>query len=138
VSHKGVEGNEKSDEEAKAAALGEQQGVKAVAKRYRGRSQARIQREVTESKWTETDAWWTAKYNNKGIYRMNKKRKMPVELSLAKKSIASGPQQVNMGHALMTVYFKRIKKNESQECWWCQYKRQTRDYLFKWYNKWKR
>ena len=56
-SHEGVEGNEKADEEVKAAALGEEKGIKAIAERYRGMSLARIQREVTEAKWTETEAW---------------------------------------------------------------------------------
>ncbi|KAF8536579.1 hypothetical protein BDD12DRAFT_889802 [Trichophaea hybrida] len=35
-------------------------------------------------------------------------------------------------------YLERIKKKESQECWWCQHERQTRDHLFKWCKKWKR
>ncbi|KAF8533264.1 hypothetical protein BDD12DRAFT_899809 [Trichophaea hybrida] len=30
------------------------------------------------------------------------------------------------------------RRSEIQECWWCQYKRQTRDHLFKWCKKWKR
>jgi hypothetical protein len=69
---------------------------------------------------------------------MNKKRKMPVEVSLAKKSIASRYLQLKVGHALTAVYLERIKKKENQECWWCQHKRQTRDHLFKWCKKWKR
>ncbi|KAF8534702.1 hypothetical protein BDD12DRAFT_895343 [Trichophaea hybrida] len=39
---------------------------------------------------------------------------------------------------LTGVYLERIKKSKSQECWWCGHKRQTRDHLFKWCNKWKR
>jgi hypothetical protein len=101
-------------------------------------SLARIQKEVTEAKWTETEAWWKAKFNKKAIYRINRKRMMPVEVSLAKKSITSRYLQLKVGHALTAVYFERIKKKESQECWWCQYKRQTRDHLFKWCKKWKR
>jgi hypothetical protein len=47
---------------------------------------------------------------------MNKKRKMPVEVSLAKKSIASRYLQLKVGHALTAVYLERMKKKESQEC----------------------
>jgi hypothetical protein len=69
---------------------------------------------------------------------MNKKRRMHVLLGEAKKNIAERYFQLKVGHALMGVYLERIKKNKSQECWWCGHKRQTRDHLFKWCKKWKR
>jgi ribonuclease HI len=50
LSHERVEGNKKADKKAKAAALGEENGIKAIAERYRGMSLARIQRKVTEGK----------------------------------------------------------------------------------------
>jgi hypothetical protein len=88
-SHEAVDEIEKADKEVKAAALGQEKRIKAMAERYRGMSLARILREVTEAKWMETEAWWKAKFNKKAVYRMNKKRKMPVEVSLVKKSITS-------------------------------------------------
>jgi hypothetical protein len=72
---------------------------------------ARVQRKVTEAKWTDTEA---------------------------KKKIAGRYFQLKVGHALTGVYLERINKNESQQCWWCGHKRQTRDHLFKWCKKWKR
>jgi len=56
-------------------------------------------------------------------------------LGEAKKTIPRRYFQLKVGHALTGVYLERIKKNESQECWWCGHKRQTRDHLFKWCKK---
>jgi hypothetical protein len=46
-----------------------------------------IQRRISEAKWAETEAWWNAKFNKKAVYRINKKRRMPNEVSLVMKSI---------------------------------------------------
>jgi len=62
---------------------------------------ARVQRTVTEAKWTDTEAWWKAKFNSKKmVYRMNKKRRMHVLLGKAKKKIAGRYFQLKVGHAL--------------------------------------
>jgi hypothetical protein len=99
---------------------------------------ARVQCKVTEAKWTDTEAWWKAKFNSKKtVNRMNKKRKMHVLLGEAMKKIAGRYFQLKVGHTLTGVYLERIKNSESQECWWCGYKRKTRDHLSKWCNKWK-
>ncbi|KAF8534323.1 hypothetical protein BDD12DRAFT_913521 [Trichophaea hybrida] len=100
---------------------------------------AKVQRRVTEAKWTETGKWWKAKFKNKKtVYRLNKKRRIHKLLGQVKKKIAGRYLQLKVGHTLMGVFLKHIKKKESQECWWCGHKRQTRDHLFMWCKKWKR
>jgi hypothetical protein len=69
---------------------------------------------------------------------MNKKRRMHTLLGKAMKKIAERYFQMKVGHTLTGVYLEHITKSESQECLWCGHKWQTRDHLFKWYNKWKR
>jgi ribonuclease HI len=53
-SHEGVEGNEKAEEKATAAALGKEEGVKAIAEKYRGLSLAKTQKRILDAKWAET------------------------------------------------------------------------------------
>jgi hypothetical protein len=80
--HKWVEGNAKPHEKGKAGALGEKQGVMAIAEKHKGISIAAIQRRVSEAKWSGIKQWWKAKLSNKAIYRMNtKKRRMANEVS---------------------------------------------------------
>jgi hypothetical protein len=62
---------------------------------------------------------------------MNKKRKIPVEVSIVKKSILLRFLQLKVRHLLSAVYLEKIKKKESEESWWCQYKRQMTNHLFK-------
>ena len=58
-------------------------------------------------------------------------------LGEANKKIVGRYFQLKVGHALTGVFLEHIKKKESQECWWCGHKKQTRDHLFKWCKKWK-
>jgi ribonuclease HI len=138
-SHNGVEGNEKADEAAKAAAENKNGKALELKEKFKGWSMARVQREVTEAKWQETEQWWKAKFNSKRKgYKLNKKRRMHTLLGEAKKKIAGRYFQLKVGHALTGVYLERIKKNESPECWWCGHKRQTREHLFKWCPRWRK
>jgi ribonuclease HI len=138
-SHEGVEGNERADEAAKAAAMNEDGEALELREKFKGWSMARVQRKVTEAKWKETNAWWKAKFNNKRKgYKLNGKRRMHTLLGEAKKEIAGRYFQMNVGHALTGVYLKHIKKNESPECWWCGHTCQTREHLFKWCPKWRK
>jgi hypothetical protein len=55
-SYKAVEGNKNGDEKAKVGALGEEEGVKATAEKYKGLTLPSIQRRVTEAKLAETES----------------------------------------------------------------------------------
>jgi hypothetical protein len=140
LSHEGVEGNEQAEENANAGDLGNEQGVKAIAEKYKEMSLTTIQKKITQAKWSDTERWWKANLNEKAVYRMNKKkkRKLAHEVSLAKKTIVSRYLQLKVGHSLTAIYLEQIKKKESLECCSCQHKRQMRDHLFKWCKQWKR
>jgi ribonuclease HI len=138
-SHEGVEGNEKADEAAKAAAINKDGEALRLREKFKGWSMARVQRTVTEAKWKETEEWWKAKFNSKRKrYKLNKKRRMHRLLGEAKKKIAGRYFQLKVGHALTGVYLERIKKKEGPECLWCGHKRQTTEHLFKWCPKWRK
>jgi hypothetical protein len=66
-SHDRVEENKKADEKVKDTALGEEEGVKAIAEMYKGTSLAKIQREITTAKWSETEQRWEAKLSKKTV-----------------------------------------------------------------------
>lgn len=88
-SHEGIEGNESEDETAKEAAKNKDGKALRLGEIWQALFMARVQRTVTEAKWTDTEAWWKAKFNSKKmVYRMNKKRRMPVLLGKAKMKIA--------------------------------------------------
>ncbi|KAF8538549.1 hypothetical protein BDD12DRAFT_884988 [Trichophaea hybrida] len=136
-SDEGIERNEKADEQAKAATE-RVEGTLELVKGYNGWSMATVQRRVTEAKWIGTEKWWKEKFNGKKVgYRMNEKRRMSKLLGETKKSVVGRFLQLKVGHALTGVYLERIKKNESNECWWCGHSMQTVDHLFKWFKKWR-
>jgi ribonuclease HI len=64
LSHKGVEGNERADEAAKAAAKNEDGEALRRREKFRGSSMARVQRNIRKAKRTVTEASWKAKFDN--------------------------------------------------------------------------
>jgi hypothetical protein len=53
------------------------------------------------------------------------------------KGLASRFYQLKTGHCLTGQYLNWTKSRPTPQCWWCRYKAQTRDHLFKECPKWK-
>jgi len=47
------------------------------------------------------------------------------------KRLASRFYQIKTGHCLTGQYLNWTKNRSTTECWWCRYRTQTRDHLFK-------
>ena len=126
--HKGVTGNEKADEWAKAA---EQAG------NYRPipRSLTNLKREISEKKWVEARQWAGDRTSKK--YRMPKSQKTDGAVAGSTKRLASRFYQIKTGHCLTGQYLNWTKSRSTPQCWWCRYRTQTRDHLFKECPEWK-
>jgi hypothetical protein len=64
-SHEEVKGNEKAADKANAGARGEEDGVGAIAEKYKETSLVVIQRRISKAKWSETEQWWADKLSKK-------------------------------------------------------------------------
>jgi len=53
------------------------------------------------------------------------------------KRLASRFYQLKTGHCLIGQYLNWTKNRPIPQCWWCQYREQTRDHLFKERPEWK-
>ena len=128
--HKGIIGNEKADERAKAAAG--QPGSRGSLPR----SLANFKREISEGKWVEARQWAGGR-TSKTKYRMPKSQRPDGEASGSAKRLASRFYQLKTGHCLSGQYLHWTKNRTTPKCWWCRYRTQTRDHLFKECPEWK-
>jgi len=143
--HKGVAGNEKADEWAKIAA--EKPGTRGVEwpnfpvrTEVRGaplpRSLANLKREISEKKWAEARQWAGGRTSRKK-YRMPDSQKPDGAVANSTKRLASRFYQLKTGHCLTGQYLNWTKTRTTPQCWWCRYRTQTRDHLFKECPEWK-
>jgi len=140
--HKGIEGNEKADQQATKAAYksrGKVSETQSPPPYLNYVSFAHINRRLTNLKWEES---------KKKIQEMGRKSKHSYRYDLGKrggnsevmgsrKAIAARFYQLKTGHALLGKYLRRIGKRRDMKCWWCGHEYQTRDHLFKWCKRWK-
>ena len=144
--HKGIAGNEKADEWAKiAASEPDTHGVEWLNYNYNGRSDARamplprslatLKREISK-KWVESRLW-AAGRTSKTKYHMPESQKPDGAVAGSTKRLASRFYQIRMGHCLTGQYLHWMKSGATPQCWWCRYRTQTRDHLFKECPEWK-
>ena len=138
--HANVPGSEAADEMAKGAAANRRKPGQEHAT-YRVRitaSMTYLKRTATERKAAETNGWIKEKIrqrhqvSGRHSYTPPKKSGSRKMLKKERKRLAARFYQLNTGHALTAPYMKRIKKTDSNLCWWCEDGRsiQTRQHLF--------
>jgi len=128
--HKGVISNEKADEWAKVAA--EQAG----GHRPIPRSLASLNREILEKKWAEARQWAGGRTSKKK-YRLPVSQRPNGTVAGSTKRLASRFYQLKTGHHLTRQYLNWTKSRPITQCWWCRYRTQTWDHLFKECLEWK-
>jgi len=127
--HKGVAGNVKADEWAKAAA-GQPDNHGPIP-----RSLANLKREISK-KWAEARQWAGGRTSKKK-YRLPKSQRPDGTAAGCTKRLASRFYQLKTGHCLTGQYLHWTKSRSTPQCWWCRYRTQTRDHLFKECPEWK-
>ena len=150
-SHQGIEGNEVADEWAKLAA-DEPDAHGGNGSRPRTRT-ARSPREpplcrgpsptssggFSEKKWQDAKGWARrklARTSNRKYWPIDK-QKPDATVAKANKRLASRFYQLKTGHCLTGQYLTWTTRRPDATCWWCQYKIQTREHLFKNCPQWK-
>jgi len=143
--HKGIAGNENSDDWAKIAAEEpDTHGVEWLNYADRTevrpmplpRSLANLRREISEKKWAEAWSWAGGRASKKN-YKMPESHRPDGVVAGSTKRLASRYYQMKTGHARTGQYLHWTRARPSAECWWCQCPAQTRDHLFKVCPKWK-
>lgn len=117
----GVEGNERADEAAKAAA--ETLGARRCPERFA--LLAHINRTITERKWKEARHWFKTKheaqpYTQRARYDPSLDTQGPDAEALGEAaSTARRYFQLKSGHAVTGAFLRRIGKRDSDRCWDC-------------------
>jgi ribonuclease HI len=141
--HKDIEGNEVADVWAKSAASS---GAiyQPVFRRHKPQnvrntiSLAHIARKISERRSAARNKWIADKGVSGSRYITRRKTGMRTVLKSTKKHIAARYFQLLTGHAIIAPYLKnKLDKVQTERCWWCNAKRQTRDHLFKECKRWK-
>jgi hypothetical protein len=133
-SHIGIRGNEVADQAAKQAA---DSPTDECGKAWT--SLAHLHRIATETQSRLTEEFIQKKLAGSRRYVPRKKWGLRAALINIPKKDAATFLQMASGHALIGVHLKRIKRRESDECWWCRAGcRQTRGHLFGGCRRWKK
>jgi hypothetical protein len=102
-------------------------------------SLAHINRLATETQSRLTKEWIQDKLKDSRSYLPKSKWGIRAALKKVPKRTAAVFLQLASGHALVGTHLVRIKKKESDACWWCDSgKKQTRGHLFGGCRAWKR
>ena len=104
-------------------------------------SLANLKREISEKKWAEARQWVGGRTSKKK-YRMPNSQKPDGAVANRSKRIAWRFYQLKTGHCLTGhcltgQYLNWTKNRPTPQCWWCRYRTQTRDHLFKECPEWK-
>jgi hypothetical protein len=119
-SHIGIEGNEKADKAAKEAA---EKSISPGIERYSLFSY--ITRRIKAQKQAETKDWlykktYKGEYKKRDrVYSLSGPLKPDLQVSSAEKPLAKRFYQLKMGHAIIAIYLYRIKRSDTEKCWWC-------------------
>jgi len=100
------------------------------------RSLANLKREISEKKRVEARQQARGRAP-KTKYRMPASQRPDGTVTGSKKRLASRFYQIKTGHCLSGRYLYWTENQATPQYWWCQYRIQTRDYLFKECPEWK-
>ena len=102
-------------------------------------SLAHVNRAVTEIPKAIASKWVRQRTDLHAAYRPRKKWGIRDGLKTVPKHRAAVFYQIASGHALIGTHLVRIKKKDSDRCWWCDSgERQTRGHLFGACDRWQR
>jgi ribonuclease HI len=136
-SHISIEGNERADKAAKEAA-----GKPITPGTERYSSFSYITRKIKARKQAETKDWLhkkTYKGENKKrdrAYSLSGPLKLDPQVSITEKPLARRFYQLKIGHAITAAYLYRIRKSDSEKCWWYNAAKQDINHLIFKCRKW--
>ena len=99
-------------------------------------SLANLKRGISEKKWAEARQW-AGGQTSKKKYQLPECQRPDGTVAGSTKRLASRFYQLKTGHCLTGQYLNWTKSRPTPQCWWCRYRTQTRDHLFKECPEWK-
>jgi hypothetical protein len=94
---------------------------------------------ATEVQASITKRWISQRLAGSKSYRPPQKWGLRKDLQTIPKQRAAVFLQLASGHTLIGTHLVRIRKKESDKCWWCESgRRQTRGHLFRECRRWQR
>lgn len=130
--HQDIEGNERADKAAKAAA------TKYAGGEYREISLAYARRTCTESTKTERQQWLDRTLDSTRPYKTQKSWKQDPILAAAPKKLASRFYQLKTGHAAIGTYLRRIGARDTERCQNCRAPNESTRHLLLECREWRR
>ena len=100
------------------------------------RSLAHLKREISEKKWGEARCWAASRVTTKK-YRLPREQRPDKTEAGSSKMLASRFYQLKTGHCLTGQYLEWTGNQPTAKCWWCPYRTQMRDHVFKNCPRWK-
>ena len=95
-----------------------------------------LRREISEKKWAEACQWAGGRPSGKK-YKMPSRQKPDGTVAGSSKRLASRFRQLKTRHSLTEQYLYWTESRHTAQCWWCRYRTQTGDHLYKVYSEWK-
>jgi len=89
-----------------------------------------LKREILEKNWAVARQWAGGRTSKKK-YQLPESQRPDGTVAGSTKRLASRFYQLKTGHCLTRQYLNWTKSRPTLQCWWCRYRTQTRDHLFK-------
>jgi len=83
------------------------------------------------------NAQWAGGRTSRSKYRLPKSQRPDGTVAASAKMLALRFYQLKTGHCLTGQYLNWTKNRPTSQCWWCRYRTQTQDHLFKECPEWK-
>jgi hypothetical protein len=101
------------------------------------RSLAYFKRKISEKKWVKARRWAGSRVSGKK-YKLPSEQRPDRTVAGSSKRLASSFYLVKTGHCLTSQYVPEVTGNQpTANCWWCTYRTQTREHVFKNLPEWK-
>jgi hypothetical protein len=97
---------------------------------------AHLKRETSEKKWIEAQQWAGCRVNGKK-YKLPSKQRPDGTVAGSTNRLTSRFYQLKTGHCLTGQYLNWTKSRPSAQCWWCPYRMQSREHVFRNCPRWK-
>jgi hypothetical protein len=97
---------------------------------------AHLKPEISEKKWDGARRWVGSRASARK-YKMSREQRPHKTVAGSSKRLATWFYQMKTGHCPTGPYLQWTRNLPTAQCWWCPYRTQTREHIFKNCPEWK-